>query len=332
MSCQIILNSSNWISGTNKFQYVFPSAQNFHGKEVALTTCNINNQFFNIRSTLGNNVIILVWPTDFNGAAGKLFKLTLPDGYYSISDINASLQAMMYSNSLYTTDSKGNINYYVDIEANSTYYTADITTTIIPYMNAAAAGQTFPSGFPSYTGVSLNLAPYLLFNAPLGALLGYTTNKFQNNTAVSGIAASSVVIAGSGGTVATLTGWGLQVPIGNPTYKGFKQITVVSSSDVSPEINLVTSIIVGCSLINNIGISNPTHVINSMPVSSVAIGNQITLPNSYPIYQPVASNQYREVVISFLDQLAAPVYIFDPDVLIILSIRDAKEKKKQPHQ
>ena len=326
MSCQIILNSSNWIAGTNRFKYVFPSAQNFNGKEVALTTCNINNQFFNIRAALANNVIILVWPTSSTGLTGNMYTLTLPDGYYAISDINASLQEMMYNNGLYTTDSKGNTNFFADIEANSTYYTCDITTTSIPYTNAVAAGQTFPSNAPVYTGTTQNLAPYLVFNAPLGALLGYTTAKYNNNYLASGAGACTLHLGATTNIGMTDT-IAMQVPFGN--IRGFLNATTISSSNISPEINIVTSLIVGCSLINNVGVSMPTNVINSMPVSSVAIGNQISLPNSYPIYQPVSSNQYREVIIYFYDQLATPVQIIDPDVLIILSIRDGKTQKPQ---
>ena len=321
MSCQIILNSSHWDSGTNKFRYTFPNAQNFNGKEVALTTCNINNQFFNVRSALGNNKINVIWPMSNSGNTGKLFQMILQDGYYSISDINANLQQMMFNNYLYTKDDAGNVNYYIDIEANSTYYTCDITCTKIPFTNASALGQHFPASAPFSTGTQ-NLAPYLLFNKPLGELLGFTTDKYKNDATVSGIDQCTI-------TNGDAPSWNIQVPVGDSGAKGFKTSTSYSSSDFSPEINIVSSLIITCSLVNNVGISNPTNIINAMPVSNVAIGNQITLPNSYPIYQPVAANQYREVVISFLDQLAVPVYIMDPDVLIILSIRDGKEKKRQ---
>jgi hypothetical protein len=89
MPRNIIINSSNYNASSNCFRYQLPVAQKFENKEVGLTYISLYNSFYNISSAYGNNTIQLKYP---EGATTTTYTFTIPDGYYSYSDLNYFLQ------------------------------------------------------------------------------------------------------------------------------------------------------------------------------------------------------------------------------------------------
>ena len=82
----ILLNSSDYTANSgNTYTYSLP--QNYKsnvGDQIGVSSDSMYNSTFNITASRGNNTIQLIW----NSAIPVTYNLTIPDGYYSVSDIN----------------------------------------------------------------------------------------------------------------------------------------------------------------------------------------------------------------------------------------------------
>ena len=74
-----------------------------------------------------------------------------------------------------------------------------------------------------------------------------------------------------------------------------------------------------CNLINNHGLSNPTNIFDSIPLTG-HFGTLITISASSIVYSDIAKNDYEYIQINFYDQKLNLLQLRDPDVLITLSI------------
>ena len=91
MSYTLLLNSSNVVgSNNNTFQYNFISGSFKipEGSEIAISQATIPYSWYNITSNYNNNTFGIRWVT--TGASTQTF--TLPDGFYTVSDLNAYIQ------------------------------------------------------------------------------------------------------------------------------------------------------------------------------------------------------------------------------------------------
>jgi hypothetical protein len=169
----ITINSSHWNAGRNAFVYqlrgqmVCPRDVD----SVALSTCSFYNSTFNISSSIGNNTITLGW-------LGTNYTITIPDGYYSASDINSYLQGYSYSNKLYMVDATGNPIYFIECQINSQRYKISLNFYYIPTLiNAAVLGFTQPAT-PGWSYPATNTCPTLTISSGLGTLLGLAAGTY----------------------------------------------------------------------------------------------------------------------------------------------------------
>jgi hypothetical protein len=140
----IILNQSNNLStnAPNTLTYTFPFQQTFKNKEVALNFLSIPYSWPNVTSSYNNNSFSYIWTN------GSTYNVTMPNGFYQVSDINNFLELTMISNGHYLVDSNGNQVFYINIQANSTYYCITFTMTPIP--------SSLPSGWSNPNSITLN--------------------------------------------------------------------------------------------------------------------------------------------------------------------------------
>jgi hypothetical protein len=115
-SYSILLNSAKF-DGFNKMIYRFPQTLEMKNKEVFLVNFSFYNCFFNISTALANNLITITFPVFTSGnqlLRGILTDYThvLSDGFYSIKDINASLQNFFIEKKLYLHDATNQQNMY----------------------------------------------------------------------------------------------------------------------------------------------------------------------------------------------------------------------------
>jgi len=142
MSNIVVLNSSNVVaSGNNsQFQYNFINGAFVveEGSEICVSSIVVPYSWFNLSSTYYNNVSFqYTWRV---GITTTTYSVTLPNGFYSVSDISTYLQGVFINAGQYLIDTNGNqiTNYNIIIVLqyynsttihNKTYKHTSITTT-----------------------------------------------------------------------------------------------------------------------------------------------------------------------------------------------------------
>ena len=126
----IILNSSNYVAGSgNKYVYTLPTSTKFsESAKIGVASIACYNSTFNITAARGNNTITLVW----NAATPVTYTFTIPDGYYSLNDLNYFLPQQCILNNLYVTNSLSQNVYFVEIVANNPRYSPQVNAYFIP--------------------------------------------------------------------------------------------------------------------------------------------------------------------------------------------------------
>lgn len=138
----IVINTSNY-QGNSTYKYNFRTELKTpqEASHVAVVSCGIYNNTFNITAGYGNNSITINW-------LGTNYTITSPNGYYSASDLNSYIQAYCYANNLYMTyASTGQIVYFIEITLNAVRYALSLNLYYIPTSaNASTLGYSIPSG------------------------------------------------------------------------------------------------------------------------------------------------------------------------------------------
>lgn len=166
----ILVNSTHITDTINNstFTIKFNRSMNLTNRKIALTSANLYFSWKNI--TWLNNTIHYTWIDD------TVYTITLPEGFYEISDIYSYMQYAMRQNNHYLVDSNGDTVYYIEMVLNSVFYSVDILTYAVP--TALPEGWTAPNGFvfPSTTKNPILTIPY-----GIHSILGYSEN-FQTSS------------------------------------------------------------------------------------------------------------------------------------------------------
>jgi hypothetical protein len=165
----IILSTYNNSSTQNNVVNLqLPSPLELKNQEVALQSLEIFNSWPNINNTtFNNNTVSYI----FNGNTRNL---TLPSGFYQVSDINAYIQLQMYNYGDYLLNGTTPV-YYLSVITNPTYYSNTITATPIP--------TSLPTGYTNPNNITLSgVSPQLVIsNSAFGSLLGYAVGTFPSS-------------------------------------------------------------------------------------------------------------------------------------------------------
>ena len=84
--------------------------------------------------------------------------------------------------------------------------------------------------------------------------------------------------------------------------------------------------IVTCNLVDN-NLSVPNNVLHSFTLPDVAFGGQISGINE-PIFSKIKTGKYRHLTVQILDQEYNPLQILDPNMLLVLSIKEGKKEEE----
>lgn len=144
----VIINSSNLVAGTtNQYRFSFP-AGSVHfpkGSKIAISNISMYYSWFNITSAYNNNTFQIVFPTS---TTPTTLNITIPDGFYSVSDLNSYLQQEFITAGLYLVDSNGDYVYYAEFLENPTSYAIQFNSypvpTSLPATYTNPASMTFP--------------------------------------------------------------------------------------------------------------------------------------------------------------------------------------------
>jgi hypothetical protein len=210
-SYSIIINGSNLVSSdtsNSTYRFNFNGTKLLENTKLAISNASLFYSWFNITSTFNNRQFQYTFT---NNAGTSTFTVTIPEGYYTISQLNSYLQSVMITNGHYLVNGSGQFVYYLEILENSSAYALQVNCYAFP--TALPGGWTNPSGvtFPAVAST-----PQLIINA-------LTTSTF-----------------------ATFTGFnpGTYPPVIQAT-------TYSKLSDVTPKTTPVENVIVRCNLVNN---------------------------------------------------------------------------------
>lgn len=184
MSFTLCLNSSNVVVGSNNtsFKYSFIGG-NFRTDdcEICISQSTIPYAFYNISSNYGNNTFSLVFPT---AATTQTIAVVLPDGYYSVNDIQNYIQQVCITNKYYLITSGGSYVYPFSLSYSSTYYKVQIICATIPdAATLATLGYTQPAGAPALPTTTTGVQ---FITGTLGPIIG-----FANATTLPAVATGS---------------------------------------------------------------------------------------------------------------------------------------------
>ena len=150
----------------NKMRLSLPYPAEIKDCEVALSSCFIYYSWVNVSaSSYANNTLSYV----FNGSN---FNISLPSGFYSISDINGFIQLQMFNNGHYLLDSNGNPVYYISLVTNLVYYAVTLTCSPIP--------TVLPTGWTNPHAITLsgNCPLLIINNVNFGILIGFSPASY----------------------------------------------------------------------------------------------------------------------------------------------------------
>ena len=273
----ISINSTHYV-GNNMYRLKLPKAVEFKkGDKLSLYSFSMYNSFYNISaSQYGNSNITFTW---FDST---VYNWTIPDGYYSLSDLNLWLQQQFILNKLYCVNSNNSQNIYFTVfQTNSVLYKAQIDVYFMPSStNAALYGYQKPEG-ATWNFPATNTMVRITINENLKKYFGFSTQ----------------------------TTFGIITPVQNMNYL----------SDVCPSISRVFSIYLGCNLItsdfNQIG-----NLFSQFPISA-SYGNLIKIESPIDSLISIKEGIYSEITITLWDQENRPLIFIDTELTLFLIIQ-----------
>ena len=291
MSFTLVLNSSN-VSNTNTnttFKYNFiQGGFQIKDMEMCVSSITLPYSFYNVSSYYANRTFSLIFPT---AATTTTISITLPEGFYTVTDINSYIHQICIDYGAYLIDSTGNYVYYQQLVYNTTYYAVQLLLFSVP--------TTLPTGY-SY--------------ATAGASGSIYTSAIKLPTT----AYIPRLSLASSGSIATIIGF-----VAGATYPTAASTTSQSlKSTLTPVGSTVNSLVMECSLVNN-SCASPSDILDSMPINDTAFGSNI-IYQPYPNFVSMSNGTYNNFTFSFRDQNLNEIYAKDSNVSITLIIRQKK--------
>lgn len=276
MGKTIILTTANIEENSNntKLVYNFPSGgYSFKNDMIAVLSIYQYFSIFNITSSYGNNTFSYVW---FDGIE---YTITIPDGYYEISDLNSYFQSVMIANTHYMTNSAGQFIYFLEFLVNTSRYAVQINSYPLDTTIQSTNGYILPSGATWSVPATSTLSQFNVNTTGFGEVLGYEIGSYPTSQ------------------------------VGSST------VSFLSSK--APQITPYSSILVSCNLVNNRAVI-PSNILTSYTPLGTSIGSLFTFEPNYLQFADVEDGQYTQLVLEFRDQLSRSIVIRDPNMLITL--------------
>ena len=283
----VVLNSNNIInrnSGNNRFVYQFQGSGGvtFRNNEIALCSLQMYYSWFNVNSSLyKNNVYEYIW------IDGNTYSVNMPNGFYSVDDLNNFLESVMIANNHYLIDTTtGNFVYYLQLETNATYYAVQMNAYVVP--NIMPAGFAYPAGATWVLPAIAQTPRVTILNNGFVDLIGFSAGTY---------------------------------PPTSPYTTTYSKI-----SDFAPQLNPISSIQITCSITNNM-YSSQSKQIYAFGVPEVVFGGNILVQTPEFAFSKIISGQYNQFEVEIIDQNGRPINLQDPQICITLIIRDAEQNQ-----
>ena len=291
----IVMNGTNIVQdgNNNKLIYKFPNSVNFKDKYIAVSSISMYYSWFNITSVYTNNTFTYTW----NGTVNKTYTITIPDGLWDITAINNYIQFVCLQNGTYWTVSS---TYYYPFEliVNPNRYAIQLNTYQIP-TTTPTNGTVPPAGWPTVCFNSV-----VTFPTAFNDIVGYPENFASANNVGGGVT--------------------FQSPTASTNYASVNSVNTISYlSSVAPQVQPFSSILFSLSNINN-PYTQPSSIIYSLN-SNVGVGELISEKPPNFMWNRMIDGTYSELRLTFLGPNNQPITINDPNMTILLTIRDKDE-------
>lgn len=273
----LLLNTSHY-QGGNTYRLKFPTPIDIKKAKLSLSSFSIYNSTYNITSEFQNNIFSITW-------LGQNYNFVIPDGYYSISDLNYFIQQQCLLNKLYMTKNNGSQNvYFIEITTNSVRYKAQINMYYIPTSTEATTLQySIPAG-ASWTFPLSNQTPQLNISVGLGKILGMTEQ--------------------------------LNFP------QVIQPSNYSKLSDTYPRLSPVFTYLLTCNLLSSA--YNPVPTIFAQIPITASFGAMITKESGQFQEINIRESTYNEIMIQLWDQEYNPLKINDPDMSLVMVLDSEK--------
>jgi hypothetical protein len=93
------------------------------------------------------------------------------------------------------------------------------------------------------------------------------------------------------------------------------------TSDLVPEIDAVSSVIITCNLVRNVGLSNPIDFLYSQSLGGTAFGKLCTSPQHQPLFNSCVAGAVQEVILRLHDQEMNSLTLRETNALFQLSFK-----------
>jgi len=296
----IVFNQNNIVQdGLNsELVFKFPNSVQFKDKYIAVSSISMFYSWFNVTTAINNNLFTYTW----TNALGVIttYTVNIPDGLYNISDINSYIQYVCIINGTYWTIA--GVNYYpLDMIVNPSRYGIQINTFLIPI--ALPGGATVPGNFPGWPNVTCNSIVTIPSN--FNIIVGYTAGFASNNNIGNAYVPPTPPSA--------LTSYESKNALGTLSYL----------SPVSPQVQPNNNVLFSLSNINN-PYTVPSSIIYSLS-PNVGIGQQISeVPPNF-MWNKLIDGTYNELRLQLRGTNFERLAIKDPNMTILLTIRDKYE-------
>jgi hypothetical protein len=175
MAFTLILNSSNVVSGSNNSSFKFNFlGGNFQAKdyEICIGSLTIPYAWYNVSTFYSNTTFGITFPT--TASTATLVNVVLPDGFYSVNDIQNYIQQICLANGFYLIDSAGNFVFYTYLTYSSTYYKVQLVQTLVP--TSLPAGWTLPANHQGFNALSRTPTLVLASSGSIATIIGFDPN------------------------------------------------------------------------------------------------------------------------------------------------------------
>jgi hypothetical protein len=312
----VVLNSNNLVQDgeNNKLVYRFPNSVLFKNTYVALQSASMYYSWYNISSALGNNTYRFEFPNNLGVMTS--YTVTMPDGIYEVSDIDAYFQYFCLQNGLYYTTPLGENVFFMTFKVNVSLYAVQVCCYTTPNSGGGGNPNSWTAGFgTALPATGQTLTPY--FPTAFTQTIGFPT---PNQLTSIGI------------TTGAWTGqnWNsLALPTSSGTYNlvpySWNATTgvVAYSSNNSPQVNPNGSIYISLNNINN-PYAIPSTTIYAITPTGGAGSAIIEKPPQF-CWNKFIDGTYNQIVLTFLGLDGRPITIQDPQITVLLAIKDGDE-------
>jgi hypothetical protein len=176
MSSTLVLNSKNVIgSNNNIFQYQFLNGFKIgDNAEISVSAAQIPYSWYNVSYFYQNTKFNLIFPT---GTTTATLNITIPDGFYTVNDLQSYIEQVCITNNYYLINTAGNYVYYVNLSYNISAYKIQLISSLVP--------TTLPVGWtnPGWTLPTVTRCPqFVVLDNFFGKLIGFNIGTYPTTT------------------------------------------------------------------------------------------------------------------------------------------------------